>query len=403
MISVTEAERQIFNELMQGPKVQFEQAPLDTSPCAVLQEDLCADRPLPPFDRVAMDGIALVWQAWQAGQRTFPIAGMQQAGQAPLNLQDPHHCFQVMTGAVLPLGCDTVVPIEMVKIEADQAELLPDLQLQAGTHIHRCGSDAVLGQVLLAAQSRLLAPQWAVAASIGATAVKVSALPKIALISTGDELVSPERTPLPHQIRSSNRYFLAAALAQGGYKQVSAYHFADQKTQLKSGLEAILAEQGLLILSGGVSMGAFDFVPAVLNELGVREVFHKIRQRPGKPLWFGVGPQGQLVFGLPGNPVSAAICFYRYVLPALWQLEQRPVKPKYAILTQAYHFGKNLTCFLPVSVDYAKTGQILATPLKGNGSGDFVSLAGSDGFLELPPGPCDYEQGAAFPLWLWQT
>ncbi len=399
MISVTEAECLIFQELKLA---QTETVRLSEAPRAVLRENLSADRPLPPYHRVAMDGIALQSQAWLDGQREFVLAGIQQAGQAPQTLPDPKQCFQVMTGAVLPLGCDTVVPVEEIQLQAGIAYIDPALKIQVGSHIHRLGSDAASGQVLLAANSLMLPPQWAVAASIGATQVTVSALPEIALISTGDELVPPEQTPLPHQIRSSNRYFLASALGQTGFNRVNSYHFSDQKQDLKNGLDAILADHPFLILSGGVSMGQFDYVPAVLKELGVREVFHKVRQRPGKPLWFGVGPQGQCVFGLPGNPVSAAVCFYRYVLPALWHRAQRRSPRKYAVLTEPYHFSKNLTCFLPVTVTYAETGQTLATPLPGNGSGDFASLAGSDGFLEMPPGPCDYEVGKAYPLWLWQ-
>ncbi|MBT9547186.1 MAG: molybdopterin molybdotransferase MoeA [Candidatus Sericytochromatia bacterium] len=400
MISVTEAESLIFQELQ---STQTETVRLSEAPCAILREDLCADRPLPPYHRVAMDGIGLQFQAWLAGQREFEIAGIQKAGQAQQTLPDPRQCFQVMTGAVLPLGCDTVVPVEEIQSQAGMAQINPALSLQMGAHIHRLGSDATTGQVLLKANSAMLPPQWAVAASIGATQVKVSALPAIALISTGDELVSPEQLPLPHQIRSSNRYFLASALAQNGFHRVSSHHFSDQKQELKNGLATILAEYPFLILSGGVSMGEFDYVPAVLLELGVREVFHKVRQRPGKPLWFGVGPQGQCVFGLPGNPVSAAVCFYRYVLPALWKMEKRDFKIKYAILVDKYQFNKNMTCFLPVLVNYSESGQILASPLPGNGSGDFASLAGSDGFLEMPPGPCEYEVGKAYPLWFWQT
>lgn len=399
MISVQEAEKQIFQAF---PPARTRVSQLHDSPRAVLKEALHADRPLPPYNRVAMDGIALAWQAWNAGQQIFPVAGIQQAGQPPMSLPDPTHCIQVMTGAVLPLGCDTVVPIEDIQLDAGMAQLKATLELKPGAHIHALGSDAAAGQILIEAGRLMLPPHWAIAASVGACSVPVSAQPKIALISTGDELVPPEQTPLPHQIRSSNRLFFASALRQSGYHQVQNYHFADVKNNLITGLAQILAEHTLLILSGGVSMGAFDFVPSALKEVGVREVFHKIRQRPGKPLWFGVGPQGQAVFGLPGNPVSAAICFYRYVLPAIWQSEGRPFKRRYAALAKPFAFAKNLTCFLPVTVTEAENGQTWATPLPGNGSGDFASLAGSDGFLELP-GPCQCEFGQAFPLWLWQT
>jgi molybdopterin molybdotransferase len=377
-------------------------------PIAVLRENLYADRPLPPFDRVAMDGIALVWQSWQRGQTQFKIAGQQKAGQAQETLQDPQECFEVMTGAVLPQGCDTVVAVEDLIITASGAQIKTGFELEKGQNIHFKGSDATQGQVLLEAGKLLYSPQWAVAASVGKTQLKLSQSPRIALVSTGDELVSPEETPLPHQIRSSNRFFFASALAQTGIGQagienIQSFHLPDQKSELEQRLATILSEHQVLILSGGVSMGQYDFVPEVLKELHVHEVFHKVRQRPGKPLWFGVGPQAQLVFGLPGNPVSSAICLYRYVLPALRQMQGQKWQQKFAILDESVTFSKNMTYFLAIKAYYTPEGQIMAHPQPGNGSGDFASLAHSDGFLELPA-ECDlFKAGNAYPLWLWQV
>lgn len=400
MISVSEAERLIQQQLVPVDTVQ---GALEALESAVLAENIYNQQPLPPFDRVAMDGIAIDYQACLKGQRQFAVQGLQAAGQPQSVLSDASLCIEVMTGAILPLGCDTVIPYEDLEYRSTESgfQLLPKAQLKAGQHIHRRGSDYPPGSCLLSAGIRLYGPQWAVLAAMGNTAPQLALTPAIAVISTGNELVPAEAQPLAHQIRISNSYQIQADLKARGFEEVKRYHLADEPEALKQELARLLNRFSILILSGGVSMGKFDFLPQILEELGVNCLFHKIAQKPGKPMWFGKGLQQQLVFALPGNPVSTAICLHRYVLPALEKMLGLPVSPRaYALLQQPITFKKPLTQFIPVKIRYTSAAQIEAWPLSVNGSGDFVSLACSDGFIEAQPET--FIEQEAYPLWLWK-
>lgn len=401
MITVQKAETLISNHLQKASECLLS---IEEASTEVLREDLKADRPLPPFDRVAMDGIAICWQRWSKGQTEFRVDALQRAGDPPKKLLDTSACFEVMTGAILPEACDTVIRYEDIVLNEGQAKLLDKVKLEKGQNVHHQGTDYPQGHVLLAAGHLMLPPQWAVAASIGKASVKVSQRPKVAVISTGDELVPVDQVPLAHQIRTSNAHLIQAALKQQGFQDVQRFHLLDDKKILGEKLAEILAEYPILILSGGVSMGKYDFVPEVLADLKVKEVFHKIKQRPGKPMWFGVGSQAQLVFGLPGNPVSTTLCLYRYVIPALWQMlgcTQWPCR-RFGALQEEVWFKKEMTYFLPVRVDTHDAGHTLATPVPMNGSGDFASLALSDGVLELPEQRNHFMKGEVFSLWLWK-
>lgn len=399
MIGVAEAEAIIAARL---PAPIGAERPLEALGPEILAEDLYNSEPLPPFDRVAMDGIAIAFERWAAGQRDFAVAGVQAAGAPPLSLPDPALCLEVMTGAVLPPGCDTVIPYEQLQRSDAGMQLPEDLSLSRGQNVHHTGSDYAPGSLLLSAGTRLAGPQWAVAASLGKAHLQLAVRPAIAIVSTGDELVPVGATPLPHQIRLSNPYLIEADLRARGFDAITRCHLPDHEGQLAEHLQTLLSLNSVLILSGGVSMGKFDLLPDLLQQLGVNCHFHKIRQKPGKPMWFGSGPQDQLVFALPGNPVSVAVCLHRYVLPALQQmLGQPPAARPFAVLQQAIVFQKPLVNFVPVRVVYAPNGQIQAWPLPMNGSGDFASLARSDGFLELPAAPEIFKAQEAYPLWRW--
>lgn len=402
MITVSQAETLISKYVQLAPVVSLS---IEHAATEVLREDLSADRPLPPFDRVAMDGIAIAWQSWSKGQTAFKIEGIQKAGDAPQKLVDQSACLEVMTGAVLPIGCDTVIRYEDLEITQVEAILEPGLKLEKGQNVHHQGSDYPEGQKLLVAGELMLPVHWAVAASIGKAEVQVSQRPKIAVISTGDELVEVDQRPLEHQIRMSNSHLIQSALKQQGFSEVQRFHLVDDKQILSEKLAEILSQYSVLVLSGGVSMGKYDFIPEVFADLKVKEIFHKIAQRPGKPIWFGVGPESQWVFGLPGNPVSTSLCLYRYVMPALWQMLGCRDWPRrrFAILQSELVFKKDLTYFLPVKIETDASGQILATPVAMNGSGDFASLALSDGFLELPPHQEHFIKGEVFPLCAWKA
>ncbi|GAB4038289.1 molybdopterin molybdotransferase MoeA [Spirosoma jeollabukense] len=364
----------------------------------VLREAVHADRDFPPFDRVAMDGIGIHFSAYAAGQRTFPIAGQQFAGQAQQTLTDAAACLEVMTGAMLPPGVDTVIRYEDVTVSSGQATITIE-DVQQGQHIHPRATDRRAGDELLSVGTLLRPPAIAVAASVGRATVSVTKLPRVALISTGDELVDVTETPLPYQIRRSNTYMLRAALTSLGI-QATLHHIVDDEAILADQLTALLIENDVLILSGGVSAGKADFVPDVLARIGVQKRFHKIEQKPGKPLWFGTAP-GKTVFGLPGNPVSTILCGYRYVLPYLRaSLGLPPVPIHYAQLARPVVFKPALTYFLPVRLTSEADGRTLAHPLPGSGSADFANLLDANAFMELPAERSEFGEGESFQVWL---
>jgi len=396
MLTPAEAEAAIAAAAL---PVSPERVPLADCRGRVLRAPVIAERDAPPFDRVAMDGIAC---AAASGLRRFRVAGTQAAGSPVLTLAAPGDCLEVMTGAVLPRGCDTVVPIEEVRIADGEAALDGAAVPAPWRHVHRRGSDARAGDVLLEPGMRLAAPEIAIAASAGCAELSVSREPRIAVITTGDELVEPGLPILDHQVRRSNAYGLAASLALAGFAPSTDLQLPDRQDALVDALGTALAGHDVLVLSGGVSAGRFDHVPAVLGALGVQCLFHGIAQRPGRPMWFGKGPAGTLVFALPGNPVSVLVCLARYVVPALHRLVgARPDLPRRAILARDVAFNKPLACFLPVALGYDAADRLLAEPKPTAGSGDFISLAGTDGFVELPPAPPQPAAGLAVPFYRW--
>jgi molybdopterin molybdotransferase len=369
---------------------------------SILRENIYAERDQPPFDRVAMDGIALSSAAVSAGTRRFRIAAMQAAGDPPLRLAAPGDCIEIMTGAMLPEGCDAIVPVERIEVAAEQATLAADEQVEAFQFVHRRGSDRRQGALLLQAGTRLGVPEIAVAAGAGMARVRVSQQPAVMVVSTGNELVEPGEPIAPWQLRRSNAYALAAALRRRGFTRVADDHLPDDAQVLERRLKLHLDTHEVLILSGGVSMGKLDLVPAVLRGLGVQEVLHRIAQRPGKPMWFGTSPSGRAVFALPGNPVSTLVCLARYVFPALDDAmgAGTPVSERIA-LGAALTWSAPLAGFIPVRVETDDWGRPWAIPMPHNGSGDYSALAGTDGFVELPPGPNDYPKGFVARLYRW--
>jgi molybdopterin molybdotransferase len=399
VLTPAEADRLIGQHLQCLP---IESLPLAQCAGAVLRENIYAERDQPPFDRVAMDGIALLGASVSAVSRTLRIQGTQAAGDPPLTLASDDACIEVMTGAVLPAGCDSVVAVEEIAVNAGSATLVERVRVEPWLNVHRRGSDTRQGALLVAAGVRLHAPEIAAAAGAGMARIRVSSQPMLAVISTGNELVEPGQPVLAHQVRRSNAYGIVAALRERGFQRVADDHIDDNPTELKDRLHFHLQTHDVLVLSGGVSMGRYDLVPGCLQELGVRAVFHKVAQRPGKPLWFGMAPSGAAVFGLPGNPVSTLVCLSRYVLPALSaSLGEQPPAPERMALGAPVTVTPPLTYFMPVRIQHDDWGRAWAMPAPTNGSGDFAALAGTDGFIELPPGPNTYAKGFVARLYRW--
>lgn len=382
MISVPEAEKIILQDIVLFPEIE---RALEEALGCVLREDICADRDQPPAHRVAMDGIGIQFSSWEQGQRRFRIEGTQKAGIAALSLTDNNSCLEVMTGAVLPNGCDCVIPVEDIQTHEGSAELQNGLSLKHMQNVHPRAKDYKKGQVLLNKGEILSAQHIAVAAAVGKATLKVAASPKVAVIGTGDELVEVDKPVEVYQVRRSNTYAVEAILKANGFPHVSRFHIQDNKEQLHTALTYILNEFDILILSGGVSMGKFDFVPSVLKDLGVAVSFHKIKQRPGKPFWYGRAKDKKAVFALPGNPVSTQMCTYRYVLPYLQEAAgTKESLRETAILSKPIEAKKDLTYFIPVEVSFNAHAQLTATPIAHRGSGDYASLTHAQGFIELP-------------------
>ena len=399
MLQPAQADELIGQQLQCLP---IESLPLAQCAGAVLRENIYAERDQPPFDRVSMDGIALDSGTVRSGTRKLRIQATQAAGDPPLTLADNGACIEVMTGAVVPAGCDSVVPVEQISISSGNAEIGGGVDVDPWQNVHRRGSDSRQGALLLAAGAELRAPEIAIAASAGMARVRVSSQPMLAVISTGNELVEPGEPILPHQVRRSNTYAISAALRSHGFQRVADDHLLDDLSELRQRLKFHLETHDVLILTGGVSMGKMDLVPRALQDLGVRAVFHKVAQRPGKPMWFGVAGSGTAVFALPGNPVSSIVCLTRFVIPALFSAMGRaPATPEKMALGGAVNVGVALTFFMPVRVEVDDWGRAWAVPKPTNGSGDFTALAGTDGFVELPPGPNVYPKGFVTRLHRW--
>ena len=378
-----------------------ETVPLERLSGRILKQSIAQTRAQPPFDRVTMDGVAIASAEFAAGRRTFRIAGTQAAGAAPQFLSDARECLEVMTGAVLPTGTDCVVPVERITVTDGVARIHDDVAVAPLLNVHTCGLDARAGDQLLTSGRVLGAAEIAAIASTGLATVSVAKVPRIAVISTGDELVEPGKPVEDWQIYRSNAYALAASLQERRYTDLVHDHVRDDLATLRTRLAVHLGNCDALILSGGVSMGQFDFVPRVLNELGVRTLFHQVAQRPGKPMWFGIGPAGQAVYALPGNPVSTLVCLVRYVLAGLDVAAGRAFSPPQDVeLAEDYEVKPALAFFTPAVLD-RRHENARASLRPTRGSGDFISLLGTEGFVELPKGPHVATSGSIVPFYAW--
>lgn len=402
MLTPAEAEKRIFAAL---PPAGTEDCPLAEAHGRVLRRGIRADRDLPPFDRVTMDGFALRSEELAEGRRTFQVIGLQAAGMIPRKLgAQADACVEIMTGAVRPEGADCVVPYEEVSRDGARITVKDEAakQITAGFAIHRRGSDHAVTDLIVPAGTRLGGREIAVAAACGCETLAVAVRPRIAVVATGDELVEPGMPVAPHQVRRSNDYGLRAALVAAGFPGVERFHLRDVREEIEHRLWHILAEFDGVLLTGGVSKGKFDYLPAVLESLQVTKVFHGVAQRPGKPLWFGVSPRRTPVFAFPGNPAAAYTGLHRYVLPALARAAGATEPPVLRVpLAEAVTFRFPLAYFLPVRLESDDRGTRRARPDPLNTSGDFAGLVGTDGFVELPADQDDFPAGYAADFRPW--
>ena len=397
MIDVKEALKIIKNNLGSFGK---ELIPLSNSIGRVLKEEWHTDRPLPPYNRVSMDGIAISYADFEQGQRTYVIEGIAAAGDPQKERIQNGSCCEIMTGAILPIGSATEIRYEDLSIDNKQATVNLE-EITKNKNVHFKGSDRTLGELVAQQNTIISSAEIGLGASIGKSQVLVGELPKAIVISTGNELVPINQKPLAHQIRKSNVYRISTALNSLGIACDTA-HLNDDREQIKSKMQDYLNEYDVILLSGGVSKGKFDFLPEVLDELGAEKLFHRIAQRPGKPFWFGRRNKCT-IFAFPGNPVSSFVCMHRYFVEWLGHSLGTPLrKMTYAILTDEVHFKPDLTYFLEVKISSSPNGQLLAKPKKGNGSGDLANLVEADAVIELPRGKNVYTRGEVYPIYLYR-
>jgi molybdopterin molybdotransferase len=347
----------------------------------VLAQEVKTDREYPPFDRSTRDGYAVRSKEALPGAQ-LKCVGEIKAGDTVRDALAAGTCLQIMTGAAVPAGADAVVMIEHTSREGDVVRF--ERATQAGQNIVPNGSEAAAGQTILTAGMRLGYAELALAAQIGAVKLECTRRPRVAILSTGDEVVLVDETPGPFQIRNSNSVSLAAQVRIAGGEPVVLGNAADRIEDLGEKIERGLKEDAL-VLSGGVSMGKYDLVENVLKAMGAEFFFDAVAIRPGKPAVFGVC-RGKPVFGLPGNPVSTMVTFELFVTPAIDLLsgaEARALPLVEARLAEAMKEKPGLAHFLPARVKWrGAVPEVKA--LRWQGSGDIAALAKANCFLVVP-------------------
>ena len=349
----------------------------------ILAEPVLADRDYPPFDRSTRDGFAVRSADTQNPGAQLECVGELRAGgrfDAPVL---PGQCVEIMTGAGVPQGADAVVMIEQTKREGRTITL--EREAQKGDHIVLRGSEARTGTLLVAPKTRLGYAEMALAAQAGVTRLAVFAAPRLAILSTGDEVVDARSKPGPLQVRNSNGISIEILARTAGAETVQLGNAPDEKSALRAAIERGL-EQDILVLSGGVSMGKYDLVEQVLADLGAEFHFTGVSIRPGRPAVFGTC-RNKLVFGLPGNPVSTMVTFELFVLPAVDMFGgaiPRPLPVFRAKLATPVREKGPVTHFLPARIEW-EGREARVTQLPWQGSGDIVALALANGFLIVAP------------------
>ena len=353
-------------ELLKNITIPFrtEKMPLAKTLGMNIAEKIVADRDFPPFDRVMMDGIAVK----DISAPTWKIEGILFAGEPAKAIKKMDGALEIMTGATAPRGTEAIIKIEDLKIEKKIASYIGKTPLEKGQFIHLQGADAEAGSILVKKRTKIGPVEIAIAATVGKAHIEVESKPHVHIFSTGDEIVGLHETPADHQIRSSNVMMLKSVLLSKGFKANSS-HLADSAEKIKSSIDKALESNDIILLSGGVSAGKKDLVPSVLAEAGFETVFHKITQKPGKPLLVATRPDGKVVFAFPGNPISTLTCFWVYFLP--WVSGEWP---EYSVKEIKFlpKPSAELDQWIPV-----ENGEVLAH----NGSSDLISWSRADGLV----------------------
>jgi molybdopterin molybdotransferase len=392
MIPISEAIRVV---LQQTARLGVESAALSDSLGRVLAEDIIADTDLPPFDRAQMDGYAVRAADVSNTPARLRIVGESAAGSGWHKEMKAGEAVRIMTGAPVPVGADAVQQVELTR-ESQGAEFVEILEpVEAGRSIVRRANEIKAGETVLRAGEDINAAMIATLASFGYVQVKVGRRPRVAIMATGSELVDVDQKPGRDQIRDSNNYTIAAYAASAGATVERLPLAVDDTEELKKQIAEAAAQSDVLVTSGGVSMGVYDFTKAALKELGAEIYFERVALRPGKPTVFArLG--NTLVFGLPGNPVSVTVTFNLFVRTALRAMQgakQAGLIEETAVLTHDLKGSIERESYLPAVLRTDEKGTLLAEALKWGGSSDFVAFARATALIDVPAGVKRIEAG----------
>ena len=398
MLIIAEALAKVIAETR--PSRRMETVPTDGKLGRVLAENIVSDLDSPPHDKSIVDGYALVSAALRDGPQTLPVVEEVAAGQIPRSTITAETAARIMTGAPIPRGADAVVMLERCEQLAGGGVRILEGPIRPGQNIMRQGASFRQGTVVLPAGTVLRGVELGLLAELGRVNAALYTPPCIAVLATGNELVPPEQAPAAGQIRNSNGGLLTslALMAGGGVCNLGIAR--DDKAELRGRLQEGLASD-ILVISGGVSAGDHDLTPQALLDLGVRQVFHKVNLKPGKPLWFGVldrsATERTLVFGLPGNPVSGLVCFQLFVRPAIHRLagiaDANPLVIS-APLAAAHQQRGERDTFWPARLEFPSGAQRhQVTPLSWRGSGDLRTLVAANCLAFFPAGDRAYQMG----------
>jgi molybdopterin molybdotransferase len=363
-----------------------------------LAEDIVADSELPPFDRSQMDGYAVRANDLQAAMPTrLKIVGESAAGRGWHQEMNPGEAVRIMTGAPVPAGADSVQQVELTR-ELDggsEVDILKPVSL--GRSIVRRGSEIKAGETVLSAGEQINAGMMAVVASFGYAQVAVGKRPRVAVLATGTELVAVDKEPGRDQIRDSNNFSIAAYAELAGAIVERLPLAGDDTALLTRQISEAAKRSNIVITSGGVSVGVYDFTKTALKELGAELFFERVALRPGKPTVFARLPHGTFVFGLPGNPVSVSVTFNLFARTAILMMQgakQTELQKETAVLARTVKGAVERESYLPAILSTSEDGHLEATPLKWGGSSDFVGFARATALITVPAGLERVEEGS---------
>src|SRR5688500_15486215 len=394
MLPVTDAIGVVLERA--GP-LAVERVALDEAAGRVLAEDVFADTDLPPFDRAQMDGYAVRSEDLRGAPARLRVVGEAAAGSGWRGTLQPGEAVRIMTGAPLPAGADSVQQVEVTREPEGGGVVEIERATEPGQFYVPRASEIREGERVLTAGEEITAARAAVLASFGYAEVPVGRRPRVAVLATGTELVPVGERPGADQIRDSNSYSLAAYARLAGAAVERLPFASDDPELLRREIEAAAARSDVLVLSGGVSMGRYDFTKAALHALGAEIFFERVALRPGKPTVFARLPEGCLVFGLPGNPVSVSVTFNLFARTALRQMQgARDAAPQEerAVLARAAKGAAERASYLPAALSTDAEGRLLAEPLKWGGSSDFVAFARATALAVVPAGAGTLEAGS---------